>query len=173
MRTKMVVGIALLVCFPQGQMVPVRDIYPMLHLDEQVACENELISESGAKEVLNGPAYEIFLRVVTAFGRNAPPRLYFVPGPGNSVYIAGSVFVDGRGKILMSQTFMSLMGNTPALIGIMAHEMAHLAADVRGGVNCDSKFLRDPLKRSRRQIQLPHARLGSVLSKLFSSEKKK
>lgn len=109
----------------------------------QSACENKMLRDLGAKEVLNGNEYKIFLDVVAAFGLNNAPRLYFFPGDGNAYYIAGSVFLDGKGKIIMSQKFVKFMGGAPALKGIMAHEMAHLVADVRGVTGCDQWVLRD------------------------------
>jgi len=137
------VGIALLASFLRGQVIPsVNNHYPTLRRDIQVACEKRILRGSRAKEILKGPEYEMFLDVATAFGRNNPPRLYFVPGSGNAVYVAGSV-VDGRGKILMSQTFVRLMGNTLALKGIMAHEMAHLVLDVQDTTGCDQWIFRD------------------------------
>jgi hypothetical protein len=140
------VGIVLfvLVGFAQGQTIPTNDLLPTLRLNKQVACEKKLLRDSGAEEIVNGPEYEIFLYVAAAFKRANPPRLYFVPGGGNSVYVAGSVVADGRGKILMSRIFVRLMGNTPALKGIMAHEMAHLVADVHGATSCDQWVVRDP-----------------------------
>ena len=134
-KAKVVIGITFLAYF----------LFPRVQ-DEQVVCESNVLGGLSAKEILNGPEYEMFLGVVTAFGRNrnTSPRLYFVPGPGNSFYIPGSVFVDGRGKILMSRTFVSLMGDTPALKGVMAHEMAHLAVDTWGNKRCALKAYGDP-----------------------------
>jgi Zn-dependent protease with chaperone function len=132
------VGIALLAISLAGQTTLAGDTHSLRH---QVACEKKMLRSSGAKEILQGPEYEMFLNVATAFGRGNPPRLYFVRGGGNAVYVAGSV-VDGRGKILISQTFVELMGNTSALEGVVAHEMAHLALD-GGEVGCDDWVMRN------------------------------
>lgn len=107
----------------------------------QIACEAKMLRGSNAKEALKGLEYETFLNVAAAFGRDNTPRLYLVSGE-NAVYVAGSVHVDGRGKILLSRSFAKLMGNTLALKGAIAHEMAHLAVDVHGA--CNEWILRDP-----------------------------
>lgn len=137
------VGITLLasICLPPEQTAFAAGNNRLLL--QQTSCEDGLIRDSGAKEIVKGPEYATFQEVAAAFGRYKTPRLYFVPGGGNAAYIARSAILDGKGKILMSQLFVRLMGNTPALKGIMAHEMAHLALD-KGEVGCDDRIMRDP-----------------------------
>jgi len=109
----------------------------------QVGCEDSFFLAARAKEISGGPEHELFLKVVAAFGRRDVPHLYMAEEGNNAVYIAGSVTVDGRGKIVISRTFAKLLGNTPALEGILAHEMAHLVSD-DGTSGCDQWILRDP-----------------------------
>lgn len=109
----------------------------------QSSCEKQLLRDSQAVEIFQGPEYNIFLEVSAAYGRLQPPRLYFVPGGNNAAYIAGSVS-DGRGKIVMSVTFVQMMGSELALKGIMAHEMGHLILDILGKTACDDWMMRDP-----------------------------
>lgn len=138
MRTKICfafVGITLLASSLSG-----KDRHPPSNHDAQSICENETIRNMGAKEILAGPEYEIFMSVVIAFGRDKAPRLYFFEGDegtgNNAYYIAGSVILDGRGKILISRQFVEIMGITPALKGSMAHEMAHLIRNPATGERC-------------------------------------
>ena len=138
MKNSFVVGVVLLAGLARGQTTPADD------LKKQIACEAELLRDSNAQEIQSGPEYKIFLDVAAAFKRDNPPRFYFVPGGGNAVYIAGSVAMDAKGKILMSRMFATLMGNTSALTGIMAHEMAHLVTDIHDATRCDSWIIRDP-----------------------------
>jgi len=111
------------------------------HSRSQADCENDFINSLKAEEILEGPEYEIFLEVVTVFKRDNPPRLYFSPGYGNAVYIARSVISDGRGKILIAEELKNLLGVSPALRAIFAHEMAHLVLD-KGEAGCDSLMIR-------------------------------
>lgn len=111
---------------------------------QQAECEKQLLQDYQAKEVLSGPEYDIFLTVVAAFGRDNLPRLYIIPGDGSAAYIAGSVSLDGKGKIILSRPFAELMGNAKALKGILAHEVGHLALEIPGGPTCDQMIMRDP-----------------------------
>ena len=109
----------------------------------QVTCENSFFHAARAKEITRGPEHEVFLKVVSAFGRRDLPHLYMAAEGENAEYIAGSLSVDGRGKIVISRTFVTLLGNTQALEGILAHELAHLVSD-DGTTGCDQWILRDP-----------------------------
>ncbi|MCK7472181.1 MAG: M48 family metalloprotease [Desulfomicrobium escambiense] len=71
------------------------------------------------------------------------PHFYIAEEGNNAAYIAGSVSVDGKGKIVISRMLVKLLGNTPALEGILAHEMAHLVSD-DGMTGCHQWILRDP-----------------------------
>jgi len=113
-------------------------------MQAQSFCEENLLRDAGAKEVLSGSEYETLQSVATAFGLNRTPRLYFFDGGGNSYYIAGSLSLDGRGKILMSKSFVDLLGGGLAFRGVVAHETAHLAVDVHGDTGCDQWVMRDP-----------------------------
>jgi hypothetical protein len=113
-------------------------------MQAQFACEDQLLRDAGAKEVLDGDEYEILQSVATAFGLNRAPRLYFFEGGSNSYYIAGSFSLDGRGKILISRKFADLIGGGLAFKGVVAHETAHLVVDVHGDTGCDQWVMRDP-----------------------------
>jgi len=109
----------------------------------QVNCENNFFRDARAKEITGGSEHQLFLKVAAAFGRRDAPHFYIAEEGNNAVYIAGSVSVDGKGIILISRIFTKFLGNTPALEGILAHEMAHLVSD-DGSVGCDQWILRDP-----------------------------
>ena len=138
------VGILFLTSSLSAQPVFSREgVGAKISLRRQTDCENEFIREARAEEILAGPPYRTLVEVAAAFGRKAVPRLYFVPGDGNAVYVGGSVYVDGRGKILISETYLRFLGDTMALKGILAHETAHLVKD-NGAVGCYEWVLRDP-----------------------------
>jgi Zn-dependent protease with chaperone function len=120
-----------------------RHNVPSKRLAVQVTCEDSFFHAARAKEITGGPELQMFLRVVSAFGRREVPHFYFAAEGDNAVYIAGSLSVDGKGKILISRTFVALLGNTPALEGILAHEVAHLVSD-DGATGCNQWILRDP-----------------------------
>jgi hypothetical protein len=107
----------------------------------QIKCEKKMLRGLEAKEIRSGADYEIFRGVIAAFGLRDSPRFYFFPGYGSTRYITGSVFFDGRGKILMSQEFAKVLGDE-ALAGVMAHEVAHLVAD-DGATSCVQKSMHD------------------------------
>jgi hypothetical protein len=137
-------GMALLASILRGQAIsPVDNYGSPLRRNTQITCENRMLRDLSAKEVVKGPEYEMFLKVVAAFGRDRPPRLYVIPGEGNAAYLAGSVG-DGKGKILVSQVFAGLMGHTQAFTGIMAHEMAHLVLDIQNVSSCEEWIFRNP-----------------------------
>jgi hypothetical protein len=116
---------------------------PSNRLAAQVSCEDSFFRAARAKEAIRGPEHQMFLKVASAFGRIDVPHFYIAEEGNNAVYIAGSVSVDGKGKIVISRMFAKLLGNTPALEGILAHEMAHLVSD-DGTRGCDQWILRDP-----------------------------
>ncbi len=109
----------------------------------QVSCENRFFRAAQAKETTGGLEYQVLLRVASAFGRRDVPHLYIAEEGNNAAYIAGSLLVDGRGKIVISRRFVKLLANTLALEGILAHEMAHLVSD-DGSCGCDQWIMRDP-----------------------------
>jgi hypothetical protein len=125
-----------------GQML--TDNSALSHARAQSACEEKLLLDSGAKEVLSGGEYITLRDVAKAFRLKSKPRLYFFAGGGNSYYIAGSLSLDGRGKILMSKNFVELLGGGLAFKGGVAHEIAHLVVDVHGDTSCDQWVMRDP-----------------------------
>jgi hypothetical protein len=113
-------------------------------MQAQSACENKLLRDAEAKEVLSGDKYKTLQSVAMAFGLNRAPHLYLFEGGGNSYYIAGSLSLDGRGKILISRKFADLIGDGLAFKGVVAHETAHLVVDVHGDTGCDQWVMRDP-----------------------------
>jgi hypothetical protein len=118
---------------------------PSNGLTAQVSCENRFFRAARAKEITGGPEYQVMLRVASAFGRRNIPHFYIAEEGNNAVYIAGSLSVDGKGKIVISRRFVKLLANMLALEGIMAHEMAHLVSD-DGRYGCDHWIMRDPMQ---------------------------
>jgi hypothetical protein len=112
-------------------------------LPAQVSCENRLFRAARAKEITEGPEYQVLLRVASAFERSDIPHFYIAEEGNNAAYIAGSSSVDGRGKIVISRRLIKLLENTLALEGVLAHEMAHLVSD-DGDCGCDQWIMRDP-----------------------------
>jgi Zn-dependent protease with chaperone function len=100
-----------------------------------------MLGKMGAREVFSGRSYKVLTEIARAYGR-AIPHIYVVPGSLNMAYIAGSIAVDGRGKILVGQQALNLLDPT-ALRGFLAHEMAHLVSD-RAAQGCNDYILRDP-----------------------------
>ena len=139
------VGIVLVASvLPARQFSQLESNYaPSNRLAAQVSCENRFFRDARAKEITRGPEHEVFLKVVSAFERRDVPHFYIAEEGNNAAYIAGSLSVDGKGKIVISRMFANLLGNTPALEGILAHEMAHLVSD-DGTSGCDQWILRDP-----------------------------
>jgi Zn-dependent protease with chaperone function len=111
----------------------------------QARCENELFRAAQAKEATEGPEYQVFRMVASAFGRKEIPHLYIAEEGNNAAYIAGSSLVDGKGKIVISRRFIELLASTLALEGVLAHEMGHLVSD-DGICGCDQWILRDPMQ---------------------------
>lgn len=118
---------------------------PSNRLAAQVSCENRLVREARAKEATGGLEHQVLQQVASAFGRRKIPHLYIAEEGNNAAYIAGSLLVDGKGKIVISRRFIELLTNTLALEGILAHEMAHLVSD-DGACGCDQWILRDPMQ---------------------------
>lgn len=112
-------------------------------LTAQVRCENRFFRAARAKETTGGPEYQVLMRVASAFGRRDIPHFYIAGEGNNAAYIAGSLSVDGKGKIIISRKLVKLLANTLALEGILAHEMAHLVSD-DGACSCDQWIVRDP-----------------------------
>jgi hypothetical protein len=141
-------GIQLLITsvLPAGQ--PSRFAINDAHskgLAAQVSCENRLFHAARAKETTSGPEHQVLLQVASAFGRKKIPHLYIAEEGNNAAYIAGSSLVDGKGKIVISRSFIKLLANRLALKGILAHEMGHLVSD-DGTCGCDQWILRDPMQ---------------------------
>jgi Zn-dependent protease with chaperone function len=138
-------GILVAACvLSSGQLsLQVSNAAPSNELTSQIHCENRLFSAARAKEITGGPEYQVLLRVASAFGRRDIPHFYIAEEGNNAAYIAGSVSVDGKGKIVISQRFLKLLANALALEGIIAHEMAHLISD-DGACGCDQWVMRDP-----------------------------
>lgn len=116
---------------------------PSIGLKAQEKCEIRLLRAARAKEMLGGPELQVVQRVTSSFGRKNIPHFYIAEEGNNAAYIAGSASVDGRGKIVISRTFLTLLENTLALEGLVAHEMAHLISD-NGSSGCDQWIMRDP-----------------------------
>jgi len=111
------------------------------NIQAQIACETEMLKESGSREVFSGKAYKVLTEISRAYGR-ATPHIYIFPGSWNMAYIAASTAVDGRGKIVVGQQAIELF-NTVALRGFLGHEMAHLVSD-NGAQGCNDSIIRDP-----------------------------
>ncbi len=123
--------------------LPARINTPSIGLKAQAKCEKRLLHAARATEMVGGPEHQVVRRVTSAFGRRNIPRFYIAEEGNNAAYIAGSASVDGRGKIVMSRRFLTLLENTLALEGIVAHEIAHLVSD-NGSSGCDQWIVRDP-----------------------------
>jgi len=135
-------GIVLLAgILPAQERVTAAGVLPRSDIQGETACETEMLTEIGAREVLSGKAYEVLTEVARAYDR-AVPHIYIFPGALNMFYIAASVAVDGRGKIVAGQQAIELF-DAFSLKGFLGHEMAHLVSD---GVaqGCNDYILRDP-----------------------------
>ena len=111
------------------------------NIQMQTACETEMLNEIGAREVFSGKAYEVLTEIAPEYGR-AIPHIYISPGSWNMAYIAGSIAVDGRGKIVVGQQAIELF-NIIELSGFLGHEMAHLVSD-NAAHGCNDYIIRDP-----------------------------
>jgi Zn-dependent protease with chaperone function len=123
--------------------LPKSNDIPSNGLTAQVKCENKLFRAARAVEITDGLEHQVVVRVASAFGRRDVPHFYIAEEGNNAAYIAGSSSVDGKGKIVISRTFLRLLANMLALEGVMAHEMAHLVSD-DGSCGCDQWIVRDP-----------------------------
>jgi hypothetical protein len=112
-----------------------------LNIQAQTACEAGMLREMGAREVFSGKAYDVLTEISRAYGR-AIPHIYIFPGSSNMAYIAASIAVDGRGKILVGQQATEVFDNI-SLKGFLGHEMAHLVSDAAAH-GCNDYVLRDP-----------------------------
>ena len=112
-----------------------------LNVQAQSACEAEMLSNTGAREVFSGKAYEALTEIARAY-RRAIPHIYVIPGSWNMFYIASSTAVDGRGKILVGEDATKLFAG-PALRGFLGHEMAHVVSDT-ATQGCNDYIVRDP-----------------------------
>lgn len=126
---------------PSQERVNAEDLSSGFKIQTQTACEAKMLRELGAREVFSGKAYEVLTEVAQAYVR-VTPHIYIVPGSWNSVYIAGSTAVDGRGKIVVGQQAIERF-DVFSLKGFLGHEMAHVVSDsaVQG---CNDYILRDP-----------------------------
>src|SRR5215471_14136815 len=123
------------------QIVSAGDITSRFNVQAQTACETEMLGKTEAHELFSGKTYDVITEVARAY-RRPIPHIYTVPGSWNMAYIAGSIAVDGRGKILIGQQAVERF-DTTALKGFLGHEMAHLVSDsVAEG--CSDYILRDP-----------------------------
>ena len=111
------------------------------NIQEQTACEAEMLRATGASESFSGKGSEVLTEVAQAYGR-VIPHLYVFPGSLNMIYIAGSAAVDGRGKIVVGQHAIEQF-DAFSLKGFLGHEMAHLVSD-SGAQRCNDYILRDP-----------------------------
>jgi hypothetical protein len=123
--------------------LPKSNDIPSNGLTAQVKCENKLFRAARAVEITDGLEHQVVVRVASAFGRRDVPHFYIAEEGNNAAYIAGSSSVDGKGKIVISRTFLRLLANMLALEGVLAHEMAHLVSD-DGSCGCDQWIVRDP-----------------------------
>jgi Zn-dependent protease with chaperone function len=114
-------------------------------LTAQASCENRFFRAARAKETTAGSEYQVLLSVATAFGRREIPHFYIAEEGANAAYIAGSLSVDGKGKIVISRRLLKLLATRLAIEGVLAHEMAHLVSD-DGSRGCDQWIMRDPIQ---------------------------
>lgn len=110
-------------------------------IQAQTACETEMLRGMEAHEVFSGKGYDVLSEVARAYGR-AVPHIYISPGALNSVYIAGSTAVDGRGKIVVGQQAIERF-DAFSLKGFLGHEIAHLVGD-NAAQGCNDYIVRDP-----------------------------
>jgi hypothetical protein len=83
-----------------------------------------MLQRMGAREVVSGKAYDVLREVARVYGR-VTPRIYVSPGALNSVYVAGSTAIDGRGKIVVGQQAIE-RSDAFSLRGFLGHEMARM-----------------------------------------------
>jgi Zn-dependent protease with chaperone function len=126
---------------PVQQRLNAAGVPSRFNVRAQTACETELLHGIGAHEVVSGKAYDVLTGVARAYGR-VTPHIYISPGALNSVYIAGSTAVDGRGKIVVGQQAIERF-DAFSLRGFLGHEMAHVVND-DATQKCNDYILRDP-----------------------------
>jgi hypothetical protein len=126
---------------PAQERVNALGILSALKIQAQTACETEMLRAMGAREVFSGKGYEALTEVARAYGR-AMPHIYISPRTLNSVYIAASTAVDGRGKIVVGQEVIERF-DAFSLKGFLGHEMAHLVRD-SAAEGCNDYIVRDP-----------------------------
>ena len=117
------------------------DFSSRFNVQAQTACEAEMLGGIDAREVFSGKAYAVMTKVARAYGRPIP-HLYVFPRGWNMAYIAASIAVDGRGKIVVGQRAITRF-NTAGFEGFLGHEMAHLVSD-SAAKGCNDYVLRDP-----------------------------
>jgi Zn-dependent protease with chaperone function len=139
---RILAGILLLgTIFASQEIATAGDPSSRVNVEEQTTCESQMLANMQAQEVFSGRAYDVLTEVARAYGR-AIPHIYIFPGSWNMAYIAASIAVDGRGKILVGQQATDLF-DTAALKGFLGHEMAHLVSDTVAQ-GCNDYIVRDP-----------------------------
>lgn len=113
----------------------------LFNVQVQTSCEAEMLASMDAREVFSGRAYDVLTKVARAY-RRPVPHIYISSGEWNMAYIAASIAVDGRGKIVVEQQAIELFNNI-ALKGFLGHEMAHLVSD-SAAEGCNDYVIRDP-----------------------------
>lgn len=126
---------------PVQQRLNAAAVLPRFNIRAQTACETEMLQRMSAREVVSGKAYDVLREVARAYGR-VTPRIYVSPGALNSVYIAGSTAIDGRGKIVVGQQAIERFDSF-SLRGFLGHEMAHVVNDDAAD-GCNDYILRYP-----------------------------
>jgi hypothetical protein len=116
-------------------------VFTSQFIHAQTACEAEMLGKTGAREIFSGKAYDVLAEIARAYDR-AIPHIYIFAGSPNMAYIAASIAVDGRGKILVGQQALEVF-DTISLKGFLGHEMAHLVSDT-AAQQCNDYVLRDP-----------------------------
>jgi hypothetical protein len=115
----------------------------------QIICDDVMLSDLGAYEIVDGPYYAVFQEVATAFELAQLPHLYLHNNPNpefdSAFYVIGSLAFDGKGKILISENFLRQVGYGLPLRGVIAHEMAHLVVDTVKGGHCRPAAERHPI----------------------------
>jgi hypothetical protein len=139
---KILAGVMLMgTILASAENVNAKDFISKANMQAQTACETEMLGNMGARETFSGTAYDALTEVARAYDRPIP-HIYILPGSWNMAYIAASIAVDGRGKILVGQQAIRRF-NAIALKGFLGHEMAHVVSDsaARG---CNDYIVRDP-----------------------------
>jgi hypothetical protein len=126
---------------PAQERVSASGLSSTFNIQAQTACETKMLREMGAREVFSGKAYEVLTEVAQAYVR-VTPHIYIFPRSLNSVYIAGSTAVDGRGKIVVGQQAVRQF-DAFSLEGFLGHEMAHVVSD-SAAQGCNDLIFRNP-----------------------------